>query len=82
MSIFFELFLLQDKNLWFIKLLLALSNSKKKKKKKEERKKEKKEKKKQLQSLTLILWIPSARLSTRFENELVINFALLINFIL
>ena len=59
--------------------MLALSNSKKKKRKKE--RKERKEKTIAI-SLTLILWIPSVILSTRFENKLVVNFVLLINFIL
>ena len=36
----------------------------------------------QSQSLLLILKIPSARLSTRFNNEFSINLALSINFIL
>ena len=37
---------------------------------------------KQSQSLHLILWISSARLSARFDIELAINFTLSINFIL
>ena len=32
------------------------------------------------ESLDLIVWIPSARLSTRFDNEHAINHALSINF--
>ena len=45
-------------------------------------KKKKQQKTKQLQSSQLVLWIPSARLSTRFDDELAINLALLTNFIL
>ena len=37
---------------------------------------------KQSQPLYLILWIPSARLSARYDDELAINIALSINLIL